>query len=757
MYASAFKEGAGSHGVRIPALTHPGFLAVFQKGRTFRCDDTRASSHEIDRTEVARGTLSYLVIPVRLPRSSEVEGALALTFDRAEAAGKAPLGLIEEIAVVLGENLGRARPLARERRLAMILQTSGDAMIAWDRQGRITDANAAAAGLVGIERGELLGLTVSELFDPPPDLSRLVTPAHGLRLELLARDNAGTPSRRVVAATITTVEDDAFVAAHALIRDLSAVVAAEREAALHLARIRELEEEHRTLLDNAPLVIFRLDRSAGELVYLNRHAERLLGVPTSEALRTPGFLRKAHSDAEGAAAFDAAIERARSGDEAQPYEARMMNRAGEEITVRGIVYPLLSERGDVDAIEGVFADVSAERAARTRLVQADRLSTLGTLSAGVAHEINNPAAFILLGLDMLARLLHGAGVEMDSTAAASSDELLKELRDSIKRIVDIARDLRLFASPPAQEAGRRTVVDVNRTIESALTLTRGQIIGRAQIARALGEIPPVLMDDGRLGQVIVNLLVNAAHAIPKSYPREHEVSIATRSDGVSVEIIVTDTGTGISKENLERIWRPFFTTKSPDVGTGLGLSISREIIERAGGRIDVVSPLFPGDPPYGSEFTIVLPAAGRMDSSPPISSSVPRAMTTRSRVLVVEDEPSLARALADAIGRTHDVFVASGAEEARLRFATERFDAVLCDLRMPGMSGETLYEQLLAEDPRQANRFVFMTGVGFGTDVERFLLGSGRPVLEKPFSTVDALATIAKVISRANRREASIA
>src|SRR5262249_23248004 len=153
----------------------------------------------------------------------------------------------------------------------------------------------------------------------------------------------------------------------------------------------------------------------------------------------------------------------------------------------------------------------------------------------------------------------------------------------------IARDLRLFASPPAHDSSRRTVIDVNRTVESALTLTRGQILERAQIALDLTEVPPVLMDDGRLGQVVVNLLVNAAQAIPKTYDRSHTVTVATRSDGRNVEIDVRDTGVGISEENVSRIWAPFFTTKSPDVGTGLGLSISREIVERAGGSISAES------------------------------------------------------------------------------------------------------------------------------------------------------------------------
>jgi signal transduction histidine kinase len=535
---------------------------------------------------------------------------------------------------------------------------------------------------------------------------------------------------------------------------------------VRLARIHELEEQHRTLLDNAPLIIFRLEADEADLsaptssglpnpanlalVYLNRHAERLLGVPMAEALGTRGFLRAAHADPEGVAAFDAAVESAAGGARSLPYEARLSRRGGEAITVRGSVYPLLAEGGHVAAIEGVLADVSAEHAARTRLVQADRLSTLGMLAAGVAHEINNPAAFILLGLDLLDRQLAGPGVLLGEGVAESARETLRELRDSIRRIVDIARDLRLFASAPA--SGRRAVVDVNRTVESALSLTRGQILERAQIELDLGDVPPVLMDDGRLGQVVVNLLVNAAQAIPRSFSAEQRIAVSTRSDGRAVEIEVEDTGVGIPEENLARMWQPFFTTKSPAEGTGLGLSISRDIVERAGGTIVAHSPARPGlaGRPHtpGARFVITLPAAGQSEPALAPQSPVPAAALPAARVLIVDDELSLARALAEEIGRLHHVTVAGGAEAALARLAESRFDVVLCDLRMPGMSGEALYARVREQDPEQAEGFVFMTGVGFGAGVEDFFAAPGRLLLEKPFPAGKALEMIARVMKR---------
>jgi signal transduction histidine kinase/CheY-like chemotaxis protein len=487
-------------------------------------------------------------------------------------------------------------------------------------------------------------------------------------------------------------------------------------------------------------------------VYLNHCAERLLGVPTEEALASPCFLRDLHVDPEATASYEDAVNLARVGMRSSPYEARLATRSGPAITARCTIYPLIGKGEEVVAIEGTLIDVSTEHAARTRLIQADRLSTLGTLAAGVAHEINNPAAFILLGLDMMARMLDGPGVEIGAGVSEQVHHMLSELRDSTRRIVDIVRDLRMFARAPG--GTRRIAVDVNRTVESALSLTRGQIIERARVVRDLGDVPPVLIDEGRLGQVLVNLLVNASQAIPRNAPGEPAVTVTTRSeDGRTVEIEVRDTGAGIPPEIIDRIWDPFFTTKEPGAGTGLGLSISREIIERSGGRIYVESPIEGEEPPRGARFVIVLPAArGAGDSSiPPVPSTPPRSIRSGVRVLVVEDEGPLARALAEEIGRVHETRVVPSAAEALAALQKDVFDVIVCDMRMPGMSGEALYEKILADKPEVARRFVFMTGVGFGAEIERFLSHSGRPVLEKPFSAEDALLVIQKVVSRHGR------
>jgi PAS domain S-box-containing protein len=747
-------------GARIPAvaeITH----RVYVEKRSHVCADTRLGS-PIEVSIAESGFRSYISVPIRSPHASNateavaadlpVIGELVFVFRGVDESTRAPLGRLEAMVDAVGAGLSNALLLVRSRRLEKVLDGSGDALLAWDRERRVTDLNAAMERLSGRSRAELLGLDIATLLDPLPNAIEGDGPTQGLRLDLVVDGR-----RTLVAATFGRVQDDAIVYEHALLRDLTEVARAEALVEEGVARVRDLEEQLRTLLDNAPLMIFRFAPDTRELVYLNRYAEHLLGVPTSEALATPGFLRDAHADGDGKASFDAAVRAALAGRAGAPYEARLRRRSEANdqsalVTARGVIYPRIAESGAVVSIEGIFADVTAEQAARTRLIQNDRLATLGTIAAGVAHEINNPAAFILLGLDMLDRTLRAPGVSV----APSASNLVGELRSSIQRVVDIAGDLRLFASPPGA-AGRRTVIDVNRAVESALGLVRGQLLERAQIVRELGDVPSVIMEDGRLGQVVVNLLVNAAQAIPKRERAlvpgvrvvEDAVYVATRADSEHVIIEVRDTGEGIAAENLERIFEPFFTTKGPEIGTGLGLSISRDIVKRTGGRIEVESPPRHPPVPRGTVFRILLPITPNAPASSPVPVTSRPAYVERRSVLVVEDEPALARVIAITLEGHHDVHLASDGQAALVHLEKRRFDVVLCDLRMPGMGGEDLYAEVTRRDPAQAARFIFMTGVGFGTNVERFLAASGRPFLEKPFVKEAALAAIERVCDRA--------
>jgi PAS domain S-box-containing protein len=719
------------------------------------CRDTRLGD-ALDQVTARAGFLSYVALPIRDVQSglspAPIAAKLVVCFAQVDVAAEVPLELLELAAGLFGNKFRRSLAAARERRLAMILETSGDAMLAWSRDGTITDVTAAAARLTGQATSELMGRPLADVVEDLAAVTDASESGRSLRTRLRSSARAaGVP----VAITVTSVEHDPVVAAHMLVRDISHVVAAEREAAEYLARLRALEQQHRTLLDNAPLVIFRLDPESGELLYINRRAEQLLGIAQSFAGEQPDCLRAAHDEA-GRHSFDQALQAARSGAPLPAYEARLTRRGasgtpGSELTVSVQIYAL-TERERVLGIEGILADVSAEHAARLQLVQTDRLTTLGRLAASVAHEINNPAAFLMLGLEHLARSLDDAesegGVGSEEGRREAS-QLVQQLSESLQRIADIVRDLRLFSGPIRPRSGAEAPADVNRAVQSALTLTRSQLVERARLMVDLEPVPPARIEQGRLAQVIVNLLVNAAQAIPAADGREHRINVLTRAVAGEIEIEVSDTGSGIAPEDLSRIWAPFFTTKQTGIGTGLGLSISRDIVERAGGRIEVVSPVAqdPADGRRGSRFIVhlALAPAAPAPPRPRPSSLAAAAPARRKRVLVVEDEVLLASALAQQLREHHDVRVTNTGARALELLAADTFDVVLSDVRMPELSGDALYVQVCARYPRYRNAFIFMTGIGFGTDLGRLQELYHRPILEKPFPLERLLETIAGV------------
>lgn len=268
---------------------------------------------------------------------------------------------------------------------------------------------------------------------------------------------------------------------------------------------------------------------------------------------------------------------------------------------------------EADADAGADAGSSAApaeqeetSAARARLLTRERLATLGVLAGGVVHEINNPAAFMVLGIDLLDRLLQSPSVTMDPGAAARSAELLREMRASIHRIVDISRDLRLFTHAFGAPRGTRALVDVNRTVESALNLTRGRIHEHAQIERSLEDVPPVRIEGGDLGQVIITVLLCAAAACAEAGAGEHTLEVSTRGDGDAVVIEVRHAGERVARRELTAP-----PARAGDGDAGVSLGICREIVARAGGEIRAEGP----EGERGMRWVIALPAAGEGDGA----------------------------------------------------------------------------------------------------------------------------------------------
>ena len=433
------------------------------------------------------------------------------------------------------------------------------------------------------------------------------------------------------------------------------------------------------------------------------------------------------------------------------FETRFQRKDGYTFPVE--VSVRFTQLDGANFFQAIVRDITERRRLELQLHLADRMASVATLSTGVAHEINNPLAYVVGNLDYALARLDQLPDNLGEVRKA-----LEDARGGAVRIGQVVRDLRTFSR--ASEA-ERTEVDVRRTLQAAVTLAQTEIRQRAQLSLELGPVPPVMGNAHRLGQLFLNLLVNAAQAIPPGNPERHlvQASTALAPDG-RVRVEITDSGAGIAPEVLPRIFDPFFTTRAVGKGTGLGLAIVHGIVTELGGEIGVRS-----EPNGGSIFTVLLPPAGASaaparelpavaDPSPavtPLAGSMPagsasQAASTSSGadVLVVDDEPMVGRAIIRMLVPLHRVVAVLGAAEALAALSASHFDAILCDLMMPGMTGMALYDKLKAEAPAQAAKMVFLTGGAFTREAVEFLDRVPNASLEKPFSPAQLRMAVAR-------------
>jgi signal transduction histidine kinase len=364
------------------------------------------------------------------------------------------------------------------------------------------------------------------------------------------------------------------------------------------------------------------------------------------------------------------------------------------------------------------------------LLSADRMASVGTLAAGVAHEINNPLSFVLANLGYLGEglaKLKGSTLSADAVASKVGDleEVVREARSGAERVRLIVRDLRTFARG---DDDRRGQVELRRVIDTALSLAWPEIRHRARIVKDFDDAPAITANESRLVQVFVNLLVNAAQAITDGAVDKNEIRVTIRRRGGQVDIDVSDTGAGIAEDELGQLFDPFFTTRPPGEGTGLGLSVCHGIVKSLGGDITVESQLG-----KGSRFRVSLPLGEDADAlaatpSPDIKPG------RRGRVLVIDDEPLIGTSVRRLLAPEHDVLSLTRGQAAIDRIAAgERYDLILCDVMMPEMSGMDVYEQIRRISPEEAERMVFVTGGAYTPRTEEFLRDVSNARIEKPF------------------------
>ncbi len=357
----------------------------------------------------------------------------------------------------------------------------------------------------------------------------------------------------------------------------------------------------------------------------------------------------------------------------------------------------------------------------------------------MAHEINNPLTWVLANLEHVADEL--AVLEEREAIDADLRDAIDNALSGARRMRRIARELKTFSRGEEEASG---VADLHEVVDSAAAIARAEIRSRARFVKRYGDIPMVQGDSAKLGQVFLNLLVNAAQALPLGRVAQNEISVFTtrsKDDPDFVIAEVRDSGPGIPEDMRDRIFEPFYTTKSRTVGTGLGLSICRSIVLASGGRISVESS------PEGTNFRVELRVAKpRLVTVTPPSAGVREKAEGVARILVVDDEADVRRSIRRVL-KPHEVTLAAGGEEAWKHLAQGHFDVVLCDILMPDLTGIELFERTSAERPDLADRFVFMTGGAFTADTRHFLERRAPHRLEKPFDSRELRAAVAAVLT----------
>lgn len=502
------------------------------------------------------------------------------------------------------------------------------------------------------------------------------------------------------------------------------------------------EDKSRHLLGSSVVGIALIDLS-GRLIEANETALSIFGYTREDIDAGTVFLSSLISHEQRLATHCEAPHERRLKDKHWPFEKRFIRKDGRRVTV--LVVSIFVQETTREYWCAYIIDITHIRNTEAELRRADQLASLGTLAAGVAHEVNNQLAYILTGVDLVDEELESlqSGARINGLKVRSQ---LGQITEGITRVQNIVSGLMSRSRNHKQD--EQSATDVERALESAVKIAWNEIRHRARFHKRYAKIPFVKGSEAQLTQVFLNLLINATQAIPEGARAQNEICISTECDPQGrVAIEVSDTGEGISPENLGRIFDPFFTTKPVNVGTGLGLSVCQGIIADLGGEIQIESEVG-----VGTTFRVLLLAAesAPMPSGSRVSEATSPSPSRSARILLVDDEAALAQSIACSLSRDHEVVTASNGKEALncLRANDEGFDVIICDLMMPEMTGAEFYDHLKARQDGIEDRVIFMTGGAFTPRAQEFLEKISGRCIEKPFNPKTIRTYIQSVLNQ---------
>ena len=588
-----------------------------------------------------------------------------------------------------------------------IVQSCADAIIVTSLDRRVFEANEAAAQLFGRTLDELIGTAIDACVvaaerERVAQHEREVQRGHPQRYETRIV-TAGGSERIVAVASAALHQGRTLVGTAATLRDIT-------DEFLAHATLARSEARYRHLFEGASDAIMTFDAS-GTFTTVNRAGEVISGygrnelvgesfgplIPEAELERTLGEFRRALDGITGT------------------FETIFIRKDGDHRSI-SVTYSGVKRGEEVLCI---IRDVTEQKALQQQLIQSEKMAAIGQLVSGVAHELNNPLASV----SAFAQLLL-ADTRLPQEHRHSAEVIAGETR----RAARIVNNLLTFAR---QHRAEKSPADINQVLENTLELRAYELNVRGiDVLRDYDErVPETMADVHQLQQVFLNIMTNAEQAMQEVERRRHRLIVRTRALPHAIRVDLEDTGPGIPAASLERIFNPFYTTKPTGRGTGLGLSISLGIVHEHGGRVWAEN--VPGG---GSRFSIELPYIAPVHPPPAPPVEAAPSVTPGLRILVADDEDAIRLALTRFLGDAgHSVLATASGREALFHAAREAFDAVILDIRMPDMSGQQVYRELLGQFPELARRVVFMTGDIVSTDLRSFLDSSGRKYVAKPF------------------------
>jgi PAS domain S-box-containing protein len=433
-----------------------------------------------------------------------------------------------------------------------------------------------------------------------------------------------------------------------------------------------------------------------------------------------------------------------------PFEVMVASGRSKEIDLGVLIVGRdLSERMEIE---------KQRRILERRLYQADKLASLGQITAGIAHDINNPLAWAISNLSLLEAYIaplqklvseyRGQGIKSGSGADAEIlkeiDEnlidLVKESVQGVRRIRDIIRDLKMFSRiDVAQEA----MTDINEALETSLRMVRNQVDQRAKLVKKYDKLPETYINFGKIGQVFLNLLTNAVRSFETLDVEQNVITLRTWAEGDEIFAGIRDNGRGIPPELQQKIFEPFYTGSTSEGGTGLGLTIAMDALKILGGGLELSSEVG-----VGTEFTVRIPVLPCLNDLVKVAEKKPSVPPLhRPKILIVDDEAALVRSLKRSLARRWNVLTACSVDDAVKILAETSVEAILCDVMIPGKSGTTLFAQTKKLYPGLERRIIFMTGGVFAEQEKAVLDNISNPIIEKPFDMEEIENLLINMIS----------